>query len=206
MADAARGFPALANGLQSFLASEAPRSLGADHVDTQSPGPRKKEREATPSYLIIDSQSVKCNAEGEARGFHGGKKVKGRSRQIAVDTEGLIWAVHVHAANGADSVEGCVLADLAVKNAPKVEAFCVDAGYRGSFELYVEERWQKPVHVSMRIADGFAVLPKRWIVERTFAWGNGSRRLSKDYEKSVASSEAMVQIAAAHRALKLLRF
>jgi putative transposase len=205
MADAALGLPALANGLQPLLATARSWSLGTDHVDAQSTGPREKERRPTPSYLIVDSQSVKSNAEGEARGFHGGKKVKGRSRQIAVDTEGLMWAVHVHAANGADSVEGCVLAEVAVRNVPTVEAFCVDAGYRGSFELYVQEKWSKPVHVSTRIQDGFAVLPKRWIVERTFAWGNGTRRLSKDYEKTIASSEAMLQIAAIHRALKHVR-
>jgi transposase len=106
---------------------------------------------------------------------------------------------------GGDSVEGCVLAEVAVRNVPTVEAFCVDAGYRGSFELYVQEQWSKPVHVSTRIKDGFAVLPKRWIAERTFAWGNGTHRLSKDYEITIASSEAMLHIAAIHRALKHVR-
>jgi Transposase DDE domain len=118
----------------------------------------------------------------------------------------LIWAVHVHAANGADSVEGCALAELAMANVPDLAGFCVDAGYRGSFECYVEEKWQIPVRVSSRIVDGFAVLPKRWIVERTFAWGNGHRRLSKDYEKTFASSEAMIQISAISRTLKQIQF
>lgn len=121
-----------------------------------------------------------------------------------MDTQGLIWAVHVHAANGADSIEGCVLADLAMVNAPGVQAWCADAGYRGSFEHYVEEQWQLPVHISERIVDGFAVLPKRWIVERTFAWGNGQRRLSKDSEKDPFSSEAMIHISAIARNLRTL--
>jgi putative transposase len=58
------------------------------------------------------------------------------------------------------------------------------------------KRWQRPVHISQRILDGFAVLPQRWAVERTFAWFNGQRRLSKDYEKTTSSSEAMILIAA----------
>ncbi|MGI8604875.1 MAG: transposase [Verrucomicrobiales bacterium] len=105
---------------------------------------------------------------------------------------------------GADTVEGCVLAEEAIAHVPDVEAFCVDAGYRGSFQLYVQEKWERPVQVSERIADGFAVLPKRWVVERTFAWGNGQRRLSKDYEKTTTSSEAMIHISAIARNLNQL--
>lgn len=114
--------------------------------------------------------------------------------------------MHVHAANGADTVEGCVLADLAMANAPRAEAICGDAGYRGTFERYVAQQWEIPVHISQRITDGFAVLPKRWIVERTFAWGNGQRRLSKDYEKNPLSSEAMIHISAIARNLRTLHF
>ena len=130
--------------------------------------------------------------------------MKGRSRQIAVDTLGLIWAVHVHAANQADTMEGCVLADLAMENAPSVQAWCADAGYRGTFERHLRERWNLPAHISERIKDGFAVIPKRWLVERTFAWGNGQRRLSKDYEKSTLSSEAMIHLSATARNLRTL--
>jgi putative transposase len=202
--DAAGAFPALADGLRSLSKNEAAWRLGAAVAGPQPAGAPQQGDWPTPSYLIFDSQSVKTNYEGQDRGFHGGKKIKGRSRQIAVDTQGLIWSVHVHAANGADSIEGCVLADLVMDKVPGVEAFCVDAGYRGSFERYVEERWQLPVHVSQRISDGFAVLPKRWIVERTFAWGNGQRRLAKDYEKTTPCSEAMMHISAIARNLRSL--
>ena len=164
----------------------------------------KRGRAPDPSYLIIDSQSVKSAAEGPERGFHGGKKVKGRGRQIAVDTQGLIWAVHVHAANKSDTMEGCALADLALENAPSTQAWCADAGYRGTFENYVSKERGLPVHISERIHDGFAVLPRRWVVERTFAWGNGQRRLSKDYEKSTLCSEAMIHISAIARNLRAL--
>ena len=112
--------------------------------------------------------------------------------------------MHVHAANGADTIEGCVLGDLAMVNAPTTQAWCADAGYRGGFEQYMREEWGTPVHISERIESGFAVLPKRWVVERTFAWGNAQRRLSKDYEKNTLSSEAMIHISAIARNLKSL--
>lgn len=132
--------------------------------------------------------------------------MKGRSRQIAVDTQGLIWAVHVHAANKADTVEACVLADRAMINVPSVQGWSGDTAYRKTFVEYMLREWGLPVHISKRIKDGFAVLRLRWIVERTFAWGNGQRRLSKDYEKSVLVSEAMIHISATARSLRTLAF
>ena len=152
--------------------------------------------------MIVDSQSVKTNHEGDAIGFHGGKKIKGRSRQVAVDTQGNIWSVHVHAANTADTTGGCKLADKIFKKVPTVQAICADAGYRGTFVDYVGETWGRAVHISEKIKDGFAVIPKRWVVERTFAWFNGNRRLGKDYEKTTASSESQVLIANISRNLK----
>ncbi len=156
--------------------------------------------------MLIDSQSIKTSHEGEDRGFHGGKKIKGRSRQIAVDTQGNVWGVHVHAANGADTVEGCVLADLVLSELPTVKIVCADQGYRGTFCEYVEEEWELAVHISKREGKGFEVEPKRWVVERTFAWFNGQRRLSKDYEKRTLHSEAMIYIAAIARSLRNLDF
>ena len=143
----------------------------------------------------MDSQSIKSNYEGEDIGFHGGKKVKGRSRQIAVDTQGNIWSVHVHAANTADTTGGCDLVDKVFKELPEVRAICADAGYRGTFVDHVKKEWDKSVHISEKIKDGFAVIPKRWVVERTFSWLNGNRRLSKDYEKTTSSSESQILIA-----------
>ncbi len=110
--------------------------------------------------------------KAEERGFHGGKKVKGRSRQAAVDTEGNLWAVHVHAANGADTVEGCVLADIVLAELPSVKALCADQGCRGTFVDYVELEWEREVHISQREGKGFELEPRRW-VPRSFG---GSRR------------------------------
>jgi putative transposase len=123
-----------------------------------------------------------------------------------VDTEGNVWAVHVHAANCADTVEGCVLADLALADLPSVRAVCADQGYRGTFFNHVRYDWNIDVHISGREGKGFEVEPKRWVVERTFSWFNGQRRLSKDYEKGTNSSVAMTYIAAIARLLRGLVF
>ena len=150
----------------------------------------------------MDSQSTKSNYEGKDIGFHEGKKVKGRSRQIAVDTQGNIWSVHVHAANTADTTGGCDLVDKVFKELPDVRAICADPGYRGTFVDHVKKEWDKVVHISEKIKDGFAVIPKRWVVERTFSWLNGHRRLSKDYEKTTSSSESQILIANISRNLR----
>lgn len=94
--------------------------------------------------MIIDSQSVKTNFDGEDRGFHGGKRIKGQSRQVAVDTEGNLLCVHVHAANKADTVEGCVLMKRAKPKLPRPKAVCADAGYRGTFEALMQEEFELP--------------------------------------------------------------
>ena len=106
-----------------------------------------------------------------------------------------------------DTVEGCVLADLVIGDLPSVELFCVDRGYRGTFVNHVVdvvEKWNCEVHVSTHEGKGFEIEPMRWVIERTFAWFNGQRRLSKDDEKSTNSSEAMIYIAAITRNLKSL--
>ena len=87
---------------------------------------------------------------------------------------------------------------------PIEKAWNADAGFRGTFVEHLQTRWQRPVHGSQRIPDGFAVLPKRGVVERTFAWFNGRRRPSKDFEKTSPSSEAMIMIAAGSRNLRSL--
>ena len=119
-----------------------------------------------------------------------------------MDTQGNIWSTHVHAANTADTKGGCTLVDKVFKKFPDVRAICADAGYQGTFVDYVKEKWDKDVHISEKIKDGFAVIPKRWVVERTFSWLNGNRRLSNDYEKTTSSSESQILIANISRNLK----
>ena len=205
VADAPRSLPTLAKRLQSLPTHEVAGCLAGNLLQAQRTFPPKKGRHKTPSYLLIDSQSVKTNYEGEERGFHGGKKIKGRSRQVATDTQGNVWAVYVHAANKSDTVEGCVLVDLIFGDLPGVTAVCADQGYRGTFVNFVTEEWGKEVHISGgRQGKGFEVEPMRWVAERTFAWFNGQRRLSKDFEKTTDSSESMIYIAAIARTLRSL--
>ena len=99
------------------------------------------------------------------------KKVKGRKRHIVVDTLGCLLAIVVHAANKHDTKGGILVAGRAFDKYPTIEKFCGDEGYRGAFVEYI--RWDFDdvgVDISTRIKPEFEILPKRWIVERTFAW------------------------------------
>ena len=161
VADAPRSLPTMAKRLQSLPTHEIAGCLAGNLLQAQRTFPRIKGRHKTPTYLLFDSQSVKSNYEGEERGFHGGKKIKGRSRQVATDTQGNVWAVYVHAANKSDTVEGCVLADLVFGDLPGVTAVCADQGYRGTFVSCVTEEWGREVHISGRQGKGFEVEPNR---------------------------------------------
>ncbi len=196
MADGLRPFPFVRE--KGRVENHLPR--------TQPPEAEKRGRDASPSYLLYDSQTVKTNYEGERRGFHAGKKVKGRGRQVAVYTQGNLWGVHVHAGNLSDTKEGCVLADRVTADLPEVRACCAGAGYRGTFVEHLRERWDQVCHITARKTKGFEVEAKRWVVERTFGWNNGWRRLSKDYEKTTDPAEAFIYLAAISRSLNAIDF
>ena len=133
------------------------------------------------------------------------KKIKGRKRHIVVDTMGNLLSVKVHAANIHDTKSGILPAEAALANYPKIQKFCADAGYKGTFVDTMKEKFHMDVDVVERSdSERWQVLPKRWIVERTFAWLNNYRRLSKDYEINVAYSESMIKIAASYTLLKRL--
>jgi putative transposase len=156
---------------------------------------QKVGRSAMPSYAIIDAQSVKTQYGSEDRGIDGGKKVKGHKRHILVDIMGNLLHVSVHAANISDTKAAGSVLERALEKYPSIKAFSADAGYRGSAVKFAEESLGLPLHISQKIKDGWAVLPKRWVVERTFAWLNNFRRLSKDYEILTATAENWVRIA-----------
>ena len=109
---------------------------------------------------------------------------------------GNLLAVVVHAANIHDTKSGILVARDAFEKYPSIERFCADAGYRKTFEQDVSRELGLSVDISTRIKSEWEILPKRWIVERSLAWLNNSRRLSKDYEKSVPSAQAVCLIAA----------
>jgi len=131
-----------------------------------------------------------------------GKKVKGRKRHNVTDTMGNLLAITVHAANIHDTKSGINPAKKAYDKYPTIKKFCGDDGYRKSFEEAVSEQLGLEVDISKRIKPEFEVLPLRWIVERTFAWANQSRRLSKDYEIKTEYEENMFMISHLHTLLK----
>ena len=115
---------------------------------------------------------------------------------------GNLLAVVVHAANIHDTKSGILAARDAFEKYSSIQRFCADAGYRKSFERDVFRELGLGVDISARIKPEWEVLPKRWIVERSLAWLNNSRRLSKDYERSVRSTQAICTIAACRTLLK----
>jgi len=134
-----------------------------------------------------------------------GKKVKGRKRHIVVDTLGCLLTIVVHAANKHDTKGGITVAGRAFDKYPTIEKFCGDEGYRGAFVEYIGWDFDDVgVDISKRIKPEFEILPKRWIVERTFAWFGNSRRLAKDFEISTNSAENMAIISNMHTLLKRL--
>jgi putative transposase len=156
---------------------------------------KKAGRNVNPSYAIIDAQSVKTQYASEERGIDGGKKVKGHKRHIVVDIMGCLLHVLVHAANLSDTKSACGVLERAKEKHPSIKAFSGDAGYRGTAVNFVDQDLNMELHISERIKDEWAILPKRWVVERTFAWLNNFRRLSKDFEILPATAENMIRIA-----------
>lgn len=124
-----------------------------------------------------------------------GKKIKGRKRHIVTDTQGHLLHVKVHAANTHDTVAGCGVFEEALSKHPTLKGVCADAGYRKTMVDFVTRVLKKSIEISERITPGWAILARRWVVERTFGWLNQYRRLSKDYEMAVKSAENIVMIA-----------
>lgn len=156
-------------------------------------------RDRQPSAAILDSQSVKSDGHGGAVGYDAGKQIKGRKRHLLVDTLGLVLGVIVTPADcperdGAQQVLRQVGGWF-----KRLRKLWVDGGYSGeNFAEWVRAHWPKlEVGVVKRPAasTGFEVLPRRWIVERTFGWLMRHRRLVRDYERTEASAESWIHLA-----------
>lgn len=177
-------------------------------------------RDPQPSAGVIDSQSVKTTGVGGAqRGFDGGKKINGRKRHLLVDTQGFVLKAKVHSAAVMDRDGVELLLGEGIKNElPRMKHVWLDGGYKGEGKgkQWIEENvgwsaeivqhppkprgvWARPDEEidwsKMMPPSGFRVLPRRWVVERTFSWLSQNRRLSKDYERLTKTSESMIYAA-----------
>ncbi|MCI0556796.1 MAG: IS5 family transposase [Anaerolineae bacterium] len=168
---------------------------------------RRLGRFPRPSAAIIDSQSIKVSDQGGLSAYDGNKKIKGRKRHLLVDTLGNLLEVVVTAANCNDR-EGAKLLLTKVERqiALRLLKVWADKGYQGELEVWFAEAWQIVLEIvgAQAAQRGFAVQPRRWVIERTFAWFGKYRRLSKDYERDTLSSEAFIYLASIRTLLNRL--
>jgi putative transposase len=171
-----------------------------------------------PSGAILDSQAVKSTGVGgPERGYDGGKRLAGRKRYLLVDTGSLVLGAHVHAANLHDRDGGQKLLTSELKEElPQLAVVWADVAYTGRFREWVrqERGWhvEVPRHPDRQLwrygleqkPQGFLVLPRRWVVERTFAWLGQARRLAKDYERLPETAVAMIHAAMSRILLRRL--
>lgn len=178
-------------------------------------------RAPLPTAAVVDSQAIKTTGMGGPRGYDGGKKIKGRKRQTLVDTEGTVLKVKVHPADVHDKVGGALLLQDLHLWFPTILLVWADTHYQGlrswaketmGWTIEVAKHWW--TNLSRRrllyggdmpdIPRGFHILPRRWVVERTFAWLVTNRRLASDWERLPETGEAFIYMAMSRTLIKRL--
>lgn len=167
---------------------------------------RQAGRQTQPSAGVLDSQTVKSTECSEDRGYDAGKKINGRKRHVVVDTLGLLLMVKVLPACVQDRDGARQLLEVELAHFKQLQLIWADGGYAGQLVHWVKERWQCALEIVKRSDDvkGFKVLPRRWVVERTFGWLGRSRRLNRDYERKADTGEALVYLAMTRLMLRRL--
>ena len=164
-------------------------------------------REASPTAGVVDSQSIKTTESGGIRGYDAGKKINGRKRHIVTDTTGLLVGLAVHGADIQDRDGAPVVLNSIRYAFPWLRHIFADGGYagpklRGALDKIGQ--WTLQIVKRSDVAKGFELLPRRWVVERTFAWLGRCRRLAKDWERTIASAETWLLVAHIRRVTRLL--
>lgn len=168
---------------------------------------RKAEgRDEEPSAGIVDSQSAKGTRTNGTTGYDAGKKVKGTKRHLLVDTLGLLLCVVVHPANIQDRDGAKLLLSKARSLFPRLRLIWADGGYAGKLIAWVGVvcGWVLEIVKRSDTAKGWVLLPRRWVVERTFGWLSQCRALARDYEYHAETSAALIQVAMIHLMLRRL--